>query len=632
MRDILDGSSSEQENDDRDLGQEGETHSSPIFQSSPDLFMFNPIATSRALQSLYPSPADLLTIFDVFQENVDPVVRIFHRPTLRSTILQAHSHLDGSLGRHTELVLFSVCYAALTSLNETDCQRLFGKDACVLVPRYRYAVEQALARARFLDSQNLVVLASLVLFLVCVRRHDNSRFVSSVLGVVIRNAQAMGLHRDGTKFQLSPYETEMRRRLWWHICVLDIRASEDHGCDPSIYDQNHDTRFPLNINDEDISPEDTIAPPERSATSDMTFCLLRFEVAVALRRLNYPAPIGSGQTELSTAQKRNMVEATEKHFQERYINRCDITKPFDSVSAAWARLMLCKMWLAVTNPLQSQDGEDGTGRHAIAVTLDLRRLVFEKSVEVLELSDLLETGHRAARWRWLFLTHVQWHALVFVLAYLCVQPTDNLVHRAWLVVNRAYERWPSGTGAKKGMLWRPILRLADRARQIHASKRTGSRSEVGGSELNHQSRLADDAAASLSEGARLPNAPAATSNPAQSIHENDMANMTPISRTDTSMSFTDSSVRRHEPGYQGQLNASICLPGSTNLTNVLDPSISQSDIPKPTPSGPDDLNPHNLHVDWTNILYEVQMGFQTDEDITSIDPLLGYDRSLWNSL
>ena len=31
----------------------------------------------------------------------------------------------------------------------------------------------------------------------------------------------MGLHRDGSKLGLKPYDTEMRRRCWWQIVVLD---------------------------------------------------------------------------------------------------------------------------------------------------------------------------------------------------------------------------------------------------------------------------------------------------------------------------------------------------------------------------------------------------------------------------
>lgn len=46
---------------------------------------------------------------------------------------------------------------------------------------------------------------------------------------VHRIAHGLGLHRDGTRFGLSPFETETRHRLWWSIYLLDLRASEYRG-------------------------------------------------------------------------------------------------------------------------------------------------------------------------------------------------------------------------------------------------------------------------------------------------------------------------------------------------------------------------------------------------------------------
>ncbi|KKP05754.1 fungal specific transcription factor domain-containing protein [Trichoderma harzianum] len=598
MRDILDGSSSEQENDDQDHQDQGgeATPSSRLSHNSRDFPIFSPSASSQSLQSLYPSSSDLLTIFDVFQENVDPVVHIFHRPTMRKTIAEVLPVLDrSSLDRMTEVVVFSICYAALTSLNDADCQKLLGEERRVLLSRYRYATEQSLSRARFLESQNLGILAALILFLLCLRRHDDSRLVSSLLGVVIRNAQAVGLHRDGTKFNLSPYETEWRRRLWWHICVLDIRAAEDHGCDPSIYDQNYDTRFPLNINDEDLSPEATVAPPERQGVTDMTFCLLRFEVAVAIRKLNYHGPVGSQELALSTVEKREFVEGIEKRFYERYINCCDITKPFDWVSAAWARLMLFKMWLAVSNPLHPQDNADG------AASFNLRRVAFERSVEMLELADSLETGHRAARWRWLFMTHVQWHAVVFVLAYLCVHPTDELSHRAWLVMDRVCERWPHDSRSKKGMLWKPIHRLMDRAQQIRARQGGSPPKEPSFSEESHHQSYHNP----------LPNTSSQTQVLAAAL-----TTFEPM--TQSTVLAIENPAPLIPPTCQGTDEAEHHLTTGVSLADSSSTPNFGVSVQAPGMDGPQDIQ--DPQSDWANILHELQHGFQEDPYVDLTDP------------
>ena len=459
MRDVLDGSSPESDTEDgENFVRQGTGVPSSAIRASRNSFLFDPLTGVPPLNDFLPSPSQLLTVFDVFQENVDPVAKIFHRSTLRSTVLHSLENMEQQRkDKAKAVVLFALYYAAVTSVNPHDCERLFGEQQQTLLRRYRFAMEQALARVRFLDTQSLDILAAMVLFLLCVRRHDTSRYVSSVLGVVLQNARAMGLHRDGTNFGLSPYETEMRRRIWWHICVLDLRSSEDHGYEPGIVESSYDTRFPSNYNDDDITPTQSEAPAEQVGSSDMTFCLLRCEMTIAVRKLHYHDPLGKGPA-LSAAQKRHMVEATEKHWHERYIDRCDITKPVDWVSATWAKMMLAKMWLAVSNPLLFQDGTRN------AIPLSSRRLAFDKAIVVLELANLLETSPRAARWQWLFLTHTQWHAVVFVLAYLCQRPADELNDRAWKAIDNVYDRWSFEGQEKRGMLWKPVRRLLEKAR------------------------------------------------------------------------------------------------------------------------------------------------------------------------
>src|SRR5213079_1777539 len=148
-----------------------------------------------------------------------------------------------------------------------------------------FAVEQAMARANLLNSQSFVLLQGLVLFLMCVRRQDDSRYVWTMTSIVLRIAQGIGIHRDGATFGLKPFETEFRRRLWCHVCLLDFQSAEEIPCELST--AFYDTRIPLNINDDDISPGSTETPEERIGCTEMTFCLLRYAVAVTVRRLSY---------------------------------------------------------------------------------------------------------------------------------------------------------------------------------------------------------------------------------------------------------------------------------------------------------------------------------------------------------
>ena len=51
--------------------------------------------------------------------------------------------------------------------------------------------------------------------------HDTSRTTWTMLSVAVRIAQdALDLHHE--KPHLSPFDQEMRRRVWSQICVMDV--------------------------------------------------------------------------------------------------------------------------------------------------------------------------------------------------------------------------------------------------------------------------------------------------------------------------------------------------------------------------------------------------------------------------
>lgn len=229
------------------------------------------------LKPLHPLPSQIPFYWQTFVENVDPLVKIMHIPTMSKTIKEVQES-TGTLSKSTEALMFSIYLGAVISMTAEEVKSNLAQDKTQLVKKYRFAVEQALARAGFLTSSEIVTVQAFVLFLVCIRRHDDSRTVWSLTGLVIRLGQALGLHRDGEPLGLSVFDTEMRRRLWWQIVVLDVRASEDFGSDPTIMEFSMDTKMPLNLNDADFSPTSDKKPEVRVGVSEMTFCLIRYEI------------------------------------------------------------------------------------------------------------------------------------------------------------------------------------------------------------------------------------------------------------------------------------------------------------------------------------------------------------------
>ncbi|KAL3486469.1 fungal-specific transcription factor domain-containing protein [Aspergillus germanicus] len=367
---------------------------------------------------------------------------IFHRPMIHETMTSKTAD-EGDNDPASDAVAFAAYFAALASLDPEECVETFGQDYSSLQQHYRFATQQALARANFLESQNLAVLQATTLFLTCLRHPKDASFVLAMAALVQRTAQEIGLHRDGSNFDLDPFQVEIRRRLWWSIYLLDSRSSEFHAMRPQIAEESYDTRLPFNINSLDISPDMTEAPEERTGFTDMTFCLSRCEMTVLYRRFHRSTQGNNTDERNSQVVERRLHELRRIHtqLQQRYLQHCDVSLPLQWVTATVIRLALARSWLLAHIPETPTTGDISQLGIHVAQGPD-RQELFVAAIEVVEFAYLLEVDPRTKQWSWLFEGYPQWHSLVFVLTELCLRPqTPALVDQAWGVATQAVTRW-----------------------------------------------------------------------------------------------------------------------------------------------------------------------------------------------
>ncbi|KAF1916640.1 fungal-specific transcription factor domain-containing protein [Ampelomyces quisqualis] len=464
-----------QPSDDDDDGDDGDDNgdadlqppASSRYASQHQGFVFGYSSTDVDLHALHPCEQHARDFWATYKENVDPLVKVLHVPTFEPAFLDAVSHV-GNVPKGLECLLFAIYYGAVTSTTPEECLERWADDRSSLLGKYRFALEQALARANFLHCDEMVILQAFVVFLILLRRNDEARKIWTLTGLVVRIAQTLGIHRDGSHFKLPPFEIEMRRRLWWQVCILDARASEDHGCDPTIVEAQFDTKMPLNANDADLRPDMTDFPEEHNGFTDMTFCLLRFEVANIFRRILYVPPGPNRCTDffadLSIAEKEKWITECHARMEEKYLQNMDMTIPLCWVTATISRLIMSKMWLIVYHPHQRKDG-------GATLPQETKDKLFITSLENIEYSILLESEARTMKWGWLFRTYVQWHAIAFLLSELCVRTRGEAVERAWRALEATAGRWwfplnsasPHGKG-QQGYLWKPLRKLLAKAR------------------------------------------------------------------------------------------------------------------------------------------------------------------------
>ncbi|KAI0468508.1 fungal-specific transcription factor domain-containing protein [Xylaria cf. heliscus] len=429
-------------------------------------FILGYSSSSVDLRPLHPLPSQMLFYWQVYMENVDPIVKLLHVPTMTKIIKDLRSDMS-TITPGVEALMFAIYFAAITSMDEDEVVTNFASDKRQLLARYRFATEQALAKSNCVTTAELVVLQAFVLFLILVRRYDDTKFSSALTGLVVKIAQSLGLHRDGTHFDnISPFDIEMRRRLWWAICVLDLRSAEDQGCELTVVERSFDTRFPLNVNDSDISPEMTDFPPERIGSTDMTFCLIRYEICGLSRRVHTAA---SGMSPCPRDSQITLEEHEEKllemyeHIDQKYLKPCPDkeTDLLNWVSATIARLIMSKMSLVIYQPLMPSTGTE--------LPSDVRDRLFMSSIEVVEYSRVLNAEPKIRRWRWLFQTYNQWHAVAYLLLEVCRRSWSPSVERGWLVLNATFHGDKSIDTAKPA-IWVLLRKLMIQAKRHRESE------------------------------------------------------------------------------------------------------------------------------------------------------------------
>ena len=331
----------------------------------------------------------------------------------------------------------------------------FGSSKTELNLKYRLGLEHALAKADFLNAPDIVLVQALVIFLSLARRHDSPTFVWMMAGLVIRMAQYLGLQRDGTHFaHLTPFEIEMRRKVWWAVCMLDLRASEDQGTDLTIASGSFDTRIPLNLNDVDLNPETKEMPTERSGVTNMSFARIFFGIGdISRQMMVHSAKDGVGGLE---DQSRRLNEIYQKVEQGYFQYTTEPGNIAYWVGVTIARLVVAKMTLLIFLPVLFSPPREH-------ISDDVRTKLLVSAIEVAEYNHALNAEQACRQWRWIYQTHTHWYAIVYLMIETSRRPWSPLVERAWVALHSSW-LIPARTPTDKNLrVWIPLRKLMDKA-------------------------------------------------------------------------------------------------------------------------------------------------------------------------
>ena len=224
------------------------------------------------LEALLPSREETDTLVSVYLDQFEQVHRIIHIPSFRREYAKFWDP------GHTRTAAFTVLVLAMISI--TSCPRKNG------APRFEKMVSsyhncalrwikacdewqerQSQKHRRLIHYQ----ISCLIYLAKRVNTVKKKRFWKEA-GMLTQDGVSVGLHKEPTQMsdRVSPFNQEMRRRIWATLESFDLQASFDHGL-PSILSALHyDVDPPRNLDDDEFD-EDTTELPASKPPNEYTY-------------------------------------------------------------------------------------------------------------------------------------------------------------------------------------------------------------------------------------------------------------------------------------------------------------------------------------------------------------------------
>ncbi|KAL2016646.1 hypothetical protein VTK56DRAFT_3226 [Thermocarpiscus australiensis] len=437
-----------------DSDYEGPTihHAYDAMFDNNDGFPFVVGGSPASVTKAHPSAIQIFQLWQIYINNVNPLLKITHTPTLQAQIISAGAN-TAKISKPLEALMFAIYFSAITSMTEEEVQSTFAEDRAVLLGKYHTATQQALVNAGFMRSNELMVLQALFLYLLCVRQYIDPRSLFCLIGLAVRIATRLGLHRDGAHFGLPPFEAEQRRRLWWQIVIFDKRTAEITGStNDALSSSGCDTRMPLNINDADLNVHAKTQPASYAGPTEMVFCLTRIELTVAGspdsvrqsvltpggRPLHKPtvhySPAPSSPDLVTHVANSNLpsdLASFCSYMENYYLKHCDPKIPLHYFTLLMTRQALCKLrvidFLCRTSNTENVDRKE-------------RDSHFMEALRTVEYDNLLQSSEMLQGFRWYTYQHFPLPAYLCLVSELRHRTTGELCERAWDVMIENHER------------------------------------------------------------------------------------------------------------------------------------------------------------------------------------------------
>ncbi|OAA43604.1 Transcription factor [Metarhizium rileyi] len=416
--------------------------------SNNDGFPFVFSSRQQSTTHYHPSTIHIFQLWQVYIDNINSLLKITHVPSFQAQVIQASSNLQNA-PKNTEALMFGIYCMAVTSLDDAEVEKMFGRTKKAVLAQFFEGLQQALLNAGLMRFNDFISLQAYLLYLFAIRWFVDPRQIFCLIGIAVRIAQRMGLHRDPAGYGLPPFEVEQRRRLWWTIVSYDRRVGETTGSTITSLSSGGDCRLPLNVNDSDLHVDGKELPSPHSGPTEMLFALTRLEIAMAVvsscnrdgvkaAASDKPSPSSAASSSSKQASAAPTVRIAGQdsptytlegfcaHMESKYLEHCDPEIPLHFLTLTMTRQALSKM--RVINYLVRMYSADEPLKDTE------RDYLFLLSVQMVEYDNVVHASDSLRPFRWFAAHHFPFPAYMFLVQELRQRCSGPMVERAWEAV------------------------------------------------------------------------------------------------------------------------------------------------------------------------------------------------------
>ncbi|KAK0204269.1 fungal-specific transcription factor domain-containing protein [Desarmillaria ectypa] len=199
---------------------------------------------------VYPDNDLILSLVAIYFETINPLFPILHRPTFEKHVHEGLQLRDYNFGATLLLVL------AVAS-RYSDDPRVLASPSSKLSSGWRFFEQVRIFKNAIYDPASLYELQFAVLGAIYAIGASIPQFSWTVIGIGLRSAIAIGLHRRKPEGYKLTVDDELKKRSFWALIMFDRLTSLYIGRPIMVQEEDFDLEPPIECDDEywDIAPD-----------------------------------------------------------------------------------------------------------------------------------------------------------------------------------------------------------------------------------------------------------------------------------------------------------------------------------------------------------------------------------------